>query len=67
VLGAESVRNNTKPANHLTESELLGLMEQHQIGTDASMATHVSNVQKRAYVELDENTRQMVPSALGLA
>jgi len=67
VLGADSVRDETKPPNHLTESELLGFMEQHQIGTDASMATHVSNVQKRAYVELDESTRQMVPSPLGLA
>merc|ERR1711871_294668 len=31
------------------------------------MSTHISNVQKRKYAELDEETRQMHPSALGLA
>lgn len=34
----------TEPPAHLSEAELLGLMEEHGIGTDASMATHVSNV-----------------------
>lgn len=59
--------HQTRPPGHLSESELLGLMDKHGIGTDASMATHVSNVQNRAYVDLDPNTRQMIPSALGLA
>ena len=36
-------------------------------GTDASMASHVGNVQRRKYVQLDERTRQMKPSELGLA
>ena len=57
----------TAPPGHLTESELLELMDEHKIGTDASMATHVSNVQNRNYVDLDTSTRQMIPSALGLA
>lgn len=51
----------------LTLTVILGLMEAHEIGTDASMATHVSNVIRRGYVTLDENTRSLVPSALGLA
>ena len=47
--------------------ELLSLMEAHEIGTDASMATHVSNVIRRGYVTLDDASRALVPSALGLA
>mmetsp|Transcript_50103 Transcript_50103/g.119228 ORF Transcript_50103/g.119228 Transcript_50103/m.119228 type:complete len:1075 (-) Transcript_50103:35-3259(-) len=67
VVSVDLDHDLTKPPRHITESELLGLMEKHQIGTDASMATHVSNVQKRLYVEVDQSTREMVPSALGLA
>eukprot|EP00667_Euglena_gracilis_P009856 EG_transcript_10015 len=57
----------TAPPSHLTEAELLSLMERHGIGTDASMATHVSNVVKRQYVTLDAATRELRPSPLGLA
>jgi len=42
-------------------------MEEHGVGTDASMATHIANIVKRGYVTIDEGTRQMVPSALGSA
>jgi len=59
--------DRTRPPAPISESELLGLMEKYGIGTDASMAQHVSNVQKRQYVDLDESTRRMSPSALGLA
>ena len=31
------------------------------------MAQHVQNIQTRTYVTLDEGTRQLAPSALGLA
>ena len=57
----------TQPPPHLSESDLLGLMEAHGVGTDASMATHVSNVIKRGYVTLDEYTRRLAPAPLGLA
>lgn len=46
----------TTPPPHLTEGDLLGLMEQHGIGTDASMATHIGNIVKRGYVILDPDT-----------
>ena len=42
----------TQPPPHLSESELLTLMEEHGVGTDASMATHVSNVIRRGYVQV---------------
>jgi len=57
----------TEAPQHLSESELLELMDRHGIGTDASMASHVGNVQKRKYVHLDDRTRRMKPSELGLA
>ena len=61
-----SEQHFTKPPNHLTESDLLTLMEDHGIGTDASMATHVSNVVKRNYVTL-QGARELVPTHLGKA
>jgi len=42
-------------------------METHGVGTDASMATHVSNIVKRGYVTLEENTRSLLPTPLGSA
>ncbi|CAK0798429.1 unnamed protein product, partial [Prorocentrum cordatum] len=57
----------TEPPPYLSEAKLLGLMEEHGIGTDASMAQHVGNILKRGYVWLDQETRELVPAALGLA
>ncbi|GKY93229.1 hypothetical protein MPSEU_000290600 [Mayamaea pseudoterrestris] len=55
----------TTPPKYLTESELIGLMERHGIGTDASIATHIENIQKRNYVVL-ETGRRLRPTRLGL-
>lgn len=55
----------TTPPNHMSESELIGLMERHGIGTDASIATHIENILKRHYVELGTG-RRLIPSKLGL-
>jgi DNA topoisomerase III len=55
----------TTPPSYLTESELIDKMERYGIGTDASMATHIENCQKRNYVSL-ESGRKMVPTKLGL-
>lgn len=58
--------HKTTPPPYLSESDLLGLMEKHGIGTDASMATHINNICERNYVQLIEN-RRLQPTKLGIA
>ncbi len=41
-------------------------MEKLGIGTDASMAVHISNICERRYVSVQGNRRFMVPSNLGI-
>jgi len=55
----------TTPPTYLTESELISRMEKHGIGTDASISTHIENIQKRYYVELIPG-RKLKPTRLGL-
>ena len=42
----------TSPPSHLSEAELITLMERHGIGTDASIATHINNICERNYVQI---------------
>jgi len=57
----------TEPPKYLTESDLISLMEKHHIGTDASMAQHINNICERNFVTVDPDTRQLVPTELGIA
>ena len=65
VSAVRLIPRQTAPPSHLTESELIGLMERHGIGTDASIPTHINNVEKRKYVEV-RSGRKVVPTDLGL-
>ena len=57
--------HDTKPPSHLAEHELVSLMERHGVGTDASMATHIGNIQSRNYVTLGQD-RRLIPTEMGL-
>lgn len=59
------ISENTTPPSHLAEHELVSLMERHGVGTDASMATHIGNIQTRNYVTLGPG-RTLVPTEMGL-
>lgn len=58
-------QGQTSAPGHMTEAELIGLMERHGIGTDASIATHINNITVRNYVTLGPG-RTLVPTALGV-
>ena len=65
VRGVELIENMTSPPGNLTESELISQMETHGIGTDASIPTHINNIEKRRYVEIERKGRTIVPTTLG--
>lgn len=59
--------NKTSSPKPLTESDLLGFMEKFRIGTDATMASHVTTIIDRGYAKLEEETRSIEPTAFGRA
>lgn len=60
------VEGETEPPGFLSESELITLMEKHNIGTDASMASHINNICEREYVKI-VGSRKLEPTNLGIA
>lgn len=63
--GVELSAGKTSPPDYLTEAELIGLMEKHGIGTDASIPTHINNICERNYVQI-QSGRRVVPTELGI-
>lgn len=61
----EMVSGKTGPPDYLTESELIGLMEENGIGTDASIPVHINNIGERGFVRT-ESGRRVVPTELGI-
>ncbi|RNF24879.1 putative DNA topoisomerase III [Trypanosoma conorhini] len=55
----------TAPPPHLTETALIALMDEHGIGTDATIAQHIKTVLDRGYVKREGAF--LVPTALGVA
>ena len=56
----------TSPPGPLSESDLIGLMERHGIGTDASISAHIGTIESRRYARLASG-RCFEPTSLGLA
>ncbi|KAL0392491.1 UNVERIFIED_CONTAM: DNA topoisomerase 3-beta [Sesamum radiatum] len=57
---------STQPPDYLSESELISLMEENGIGTDASIPVHINNICERNYVQVQAG-RRLVPTALGIS
>ncbi|KAK2951585.1 putative DNA topoisomerase 3-alpha [Blattamonas nauphoetae] len=55
----------TSPPPFLSETELITLMDKTGIGTDATIAQHISTIIKRGYAEKDESSK-MKPTKVGL-
>lgn len=60
------VQGRTQPAARLSERDLIALMEQHNIGTDATVAQHIQNQLDRGYATKDGNLA-FWPTSLGEA
>lgn len=56
----------TAPPQPLSEVDLISLMDRNGIGTDATIAQHISTIQVRHYAEKDANQR-FLPTPLGVA
>lgn len=59
-------RSETQPPPLLSEADLISLMDRHGIGTDATIAQHISTIQEREYVRLLGDGR-FEPQPLGIA
>ena len=57
------VEGHTSAPSALTESDLIGLMETHGIGTDATIAEHIKKVLERSYVE--KRSALFYPTTIG--
>lgn len=57
--------SKTNPPELLTEAELIDLMDKHGIGTDATIAQHITTILTREYASKENN--YFTPTTLGLA
>ncbi|CDW84648.1 dna topoisomerase 3-alpha-like [Stylonychia lemnae] len=61
----ELKRNTTKPPSYLSESDLIDKMDQHGIGTDATIHEHIRKIQAREYAY--KVKKYFKPTTLGQA
>lgn len=60
------VQSSTTPPSLLKEVDLINLMDNHGIGTDATISTHIQTIINRNYIYIDKNNF-FIPSNLGKA
>ena len=60
------IAGRTAPPTHLSEAELITLMDKSGIGTDATIAQHIKTIQDRHYAEKDPS-QKFHPTQLGIA
>ena len=65
VESTKIIEGRTDAPGYLTEAELITKMEEHGIGTDASIPTHINNIIERNYVTVQDPGRKLVPTLLG--
>ncbi|KAK6461481.1 DNA topoisomerase [Scheffersomyces coipomensis] len=58
----------TSPPNHMTEAELISLMDINGIGTDATIAEHIEKIVSRSYVVKQKKGKveYIIPTPLGM-
>lgn len=61
----EMTAGETTAPKHLTESDLITLMDKNGIGTDATIHEHIKHVQEREYAT--KSGTSLVPTKLGTA
>lgn len=71
---ANMTDGKTTAPGYLTEPELIALMDANGIGTDATMAEHITKIQERLYVNTRPSTggarnrvQEFIPTTLGVA
>lgn len=57
----------TSPPSRLKEHDLIQLMDRHGVGTDATIAQHITTVQERNYAVKHPQTKDFAPTDLGRA
>lgn len=69
LCNTEMKSGKTSPPNHMTESELILLMDANGIGTDATIAEHIEKIQQRKYIKAEKSGKQVVlkPTVLGIS
>lgn len=65
IIISPKVESHTQPPPLLSESDLIGLMEKHGIGTDATHAEHIETIKSRKYVGLTPE-KLFIPGQLGI-
>lgn len=68
VAVGEVKEGKTAPPRHITESELIGLMDANGIGTDATIAEHINKIETRMYIlkKKSGGTDLILPTELGM-